>query len=168
MTEPTAGNNIIVADNDALIRDLLRSMLVNEGYSVFLAVDGEEALGFAHRIRAQLVVLDLNMPRLNGFRTCEEIRSLPGYADVPIVILTVYDGWDAREAARRIGATEFVTKPFRADTLLHRLMALMGRGEASLRPRLAQEWHRRREPVPAYAEAAELLHGLQVLNIYRR
>jgi len=167
MTEPTAGSSIIVADNDALIRDLLRSMLVNEGYSVFLAADGEEALGFAQRIRAQLVVLDLNMPRLNGFRACEAIRGLPGYDRVPIVVLTVYDGWDAREAARRIGATEFVTKPFRADALLRKLLALMGRSEASLRRRMAQEW-RRREPVPADAEAAELSHGLRVLSIYRR
>jgi DNA-binding response OmpR family regulator len=168
MSEPNAGGGIIVVDNDALIRDLLRSMLVNEGYSVFLAADGEEALSFAHRIRAQLVVLDLNMPKLNGFRTCEAMRSLPGYAHVPIVILTVYDGWDAREAARRIGATEFISKPFRADVLLQRLLTLMGRDEGSLRSRSAQEWRRQREPMPVYADAPELSHGLQVLNIYRR
>ena len=167
MTEP-AGDSIIVVDNDALVRDLLRSMLVHEGYSVFVAADGDEALGFAHRIRAQLVVLDLNMPRFNGFRTCEALRSLPGYADVPIVILTVYDGWDAREAARRIGATEFITKPFRADVLLRRLMALMGHDEGGWRAHSAQEWRRRSEPVPAYDEAPELSHGAWTLNVYRR
>ena len=167
MTDPAVGDGIIVVDNDALIRNLLRSMLVHEGYSVFLAADGDEALSFASRMRAQLVVLDLNMPRFNGFRTCEALRTLPGYADVPIVILTVYDGWDAREAARRIGATEYITKPFRADDLLHKLMALMGREETSLRARSAQEWERQREPVPAY-HAPELTHGLRVLNTYRR
>ena len=168
MAEPIIGDGIIVADNDALIRDLLRSMLVHEGYSVFLATNGAEALAYAHRLQAQLVVLDLGMPRLNGLCACEAMRRLPGYAGIPIVILTVFDGWDTREAAHRVGATRFFTKPFRSDEFMRELLSLIGERANAQWPSSGQAWTRHQEPAPAYDVSPELARGAKVLNIYRR
>jgi CheY-like chemotaxis protein len=64
------------------------------------------------------VLLDIAMPRLNGLQACAAIRNLPGYADVPIVMLTAYDDERFRVAAKRVGATTFITKPFRPSLLL--------------------------------------------------
>src|ERR1700733_11262579 len=100
--------NVIVADNDLVVRGVLRSLLENVGQTVFLAASGQEVLDVATRVRAGLVLLDLNMPRLNGFLTCEKLRRLPDYASVPIAILSAYDGPRSKRAAVRVGATLFL------------------------------------------------------------
>ncbi|HET6307092.1 MAG TPA: response regulator [Rhodopila sp.] len=113
--------NVIVADNDLVVRGVLRSLLESVGQTVFLATCGEEVLDVAARVRAGLVLLDLNMPRLNGFLTCEKLRRLPDYATTPIVILSAYDGPRPKRAAVRVGATQFLSKPFQPAVLLQAL-----------------------------------------------
>jgi CheY-like chemotaxis protein len=111
--------NVIVADNDMLIRDILRSALGGMGQSVFVAASGDEALALAETMAADLVVLDLNMPKGNGFQACERLRALPGYENTPIVILSAHDDDRVRRAVQQIGATLFLPKPFQlADLLL--------------------------------------------------
>jgi CheY-like chemotaxis protein len=112
---------VIVADNDLVVRGVLRSLLEGVGQTVFLATCGEEALAVASKVRANLVLLDLNMPRLNGFLTCEKLRLLPGYATTPIVILSAHDGERERNAAVRVGTTLFLSKPFQPAVVLQSL-----------------------------------------------
>jgi DNA-binding response OmpR family regulator len=121
MSVRNLNNGVIVAENDSQMRSLIRSMLIHSGQQVFPAVDGLEALAFARQFKARLVLLDIAMPRLNGIQACEAIRKVPGYHDVPIVILTGHDDGRLRAAARRNGAMEFLTKPFRPDLLMARL-----------------------------------------------
>jgi CheY-like chemotaxis protein len=118
MTSQVLTNGVIVAENDEQIRDLIRSVLLRVRQQVFPVADGAEALMLARRFRARLVLLDISMPRLNGLQACAAIRNLPGYADVPIVMLTAYDDERFRVAAKRVGATTFITKPFRPSLLL--------------------------------------------------
>jgi DNA-binding response OmpR family regulator len=160
--------DVIIADNDSIVRGILRSMLESQGYTVLLAVDGLEALDLAMRTSATLVILDYKMPRLDGFATCMQIRRLPGYADVPIAILTAFDNTDTRDLARRAGVTLFVTKPFKPADLLHDIRTLVGAdgGRATDAPVLV--WERRQEPVPLFGEPAQLSEGRRVLNICRR
>jgi len=113
-----AAVGVIVADNDMVIRGILRSILIGVGQEVHLAVSGEEAVAIASRMQARLVLLDLDMPKLNGLLACERLRALAGYASTPIVILTAYDGEDARRDAARAGATLFLVKPFQPAALL--------------------------------------------------
>jgi two-component system chemotaxis response regulator CheY len=112
---------VIVADNDVLIRGLLRSLLEGAGQTVILASCGEEVMAFASQVQARLIMLDLNMPRLNGFLTCERLRRLPGYEHTPIVILSAHDGERERHAAAKVGMTLFIAKPFQPAVLLQAL-----------------------------------------------
>ena len=111
----------MVVDDDPFVRDILRVGLARFNQDVFLAANGREALRYAQAIEVSMVVLDLDMPVLNGLNTCEQLRRLPGFAMTPIIILTGHDDEAAREAARRVGATEFISKPFRPVELMGRL-----------------------------------------------
>jgi DNA-binding response OmpR family regulator len=126
MNRGDAGTGVIVGENDTLMRGIIRSVLVQVEPQVFPAANGLEALILAQQFRARLVLLDIGMPRLNGLLACEAIRALPGYADVPVVMLTGYDDARLREAAWRLGARDFITKPFRPDLLLARLAPYLG------------------------------------------
>jgi two-component system chemotaxis response regulator CheY len=114
-------NGIILAENDALMRGVIRSVLLRAEQQVFPVGNGEEAVALARQFRARLVLLDIAMPVLNGLLACEIIRALPGYAEVPIVMLTGHDDGRFREAARRLGANDFIVKPFQPNVLLARL-----------------------------------------------
>jgi CheY-like chemotaxis protein len=129
MRQPGFDQTVIIADNDRSMRDLLRCVLDQPRRAVFLAANGIEAIEYAQSITADLVLLDMDMPRLGGLDACARIRDLPHYRDVPIVILTAYDGERARRKASQMGATAFFTKPFSSDGLRRGLVSILaGRG----------------------------------------
>ncbi len=109
---------IIVADNDSMMRGLLRTVLEQRGRTLLLCVDGEEAVALATHTVASLVLLDLRMPRMGGIEACLQIRGLPRYATIPIVILTVFDAETLKRRALKAGATSFLAKPFSRTQLL--------------------------------------------------
>jgi CheY-like chemotaxis protein len=166
---PNDANDVIIADNDYIVRDILRSILEAEGFTVLPVADGHEAIDYAMRTNARLLILDYKMPRLDGISTCGEIRRLPGYADVPIVILTAFDDELTRMAAREAGVTAFLTKPFKPIDLLHAVRELLGivapEHERSEQP--ARVWQRRPEPQPLFGEPTRLAEGHRVLRIFR-
>jgi len=114
-------NGVILAENDALMRGVIRAVLLRAGQQVFPVNNGAEAVTLAHQFRARLVLLDIAMPRLNGLLACEAIRALPDYSAVPIVMLTGHDDQRLRLAALRLGANDFIVKPFQPNVLLARL-----------------------------------------------
>ena len=116
---------LIVADDSSLIRELLRSHLDPRFGHVYLASDGAEAVEIARRIQARLVLLDYRMPRLNGLDACREIRELPEYAKLPIVLLTAYDDDRARRDAARAGVTLLLPKPFSPEQLIQAVTPLL-------------------------------------------
>jgi two-component system chemotaxis response regulator CheY len=157
---------VIVADNDAQLRGILRSMFTGLGFHVIQASDGLEALGFAQNTQARLVILDKKMPNLDGLQACAQIRRLPGYAQTPIIILTVYDDAETRAAANDAGATSFFAKPFRPDELLQNLAPLLGIDPGDRSQRVV--WKPIMEPSPAYGEPPELSLGRKLLALHRR
>lgn len=177
-------DSIIIAEDDGLMRGILRSLLIHSGRSIFLAGDGEEAVALARRVVARLVILDLRMPRMNGLRACEEIHRLPNYARVPIAVLTSLLSRDATQAAHRVGATVVFHKPIKPMTLLRGLAPFLGgRSTAGPEPSdyatnggasadfdlpVGQVWHRVQEPPPTFDEPEELSRGRKMLEIYRR
>jgi two-component system alkaline phosphatase synthesis response regulator PhoP len=133
MTDPAADRRVeraIVVDDDPVIRGILRSTLAGIGIGVHLASCGGEATTIAKRIKADLFVLDLLMPRMNGVETCRTLRSMDGYGATPIVVLTGHCSEDAKTAAFDAGATMFLLKPFRPAILLQALAPLL-RGRAA-------------------------------------
>ncbi len=166
----TAGtNDVIIADNDYIVRDILRSILEGEGFTVLSVADGREAIDYATRTSARLLILDYKMPRLDGISACAEIRRLPGYADVPIAILTVFDDDRTRAAARSAGVSAFLTKPFKSIDLLYAVRELLGTlgPEDERREPPTRVWRRRREPRPLFGEPPWLAEGSRVLRIFR-
>ena len=110
-----------VADARAVISELMRS----ERYRVVEAADGAEAVEAASRERPHLVLLDLNLPVLDGFEVARRLRQLPWMEGVPVVAVTAYHYHGMREAAIEAGCDEYVPKPVDFDELkevVHRLL----------------------------------------------
>jgi two-component system sensor histidine kinase BarA len=116
---------VIVADNDSMMRGLLRTVLEQPKRTILLCVDGTEAVELASQTLATLVLLDLRMPKMDGIEACHQIRALPRYGVVPIVILTVFDVEGMKRRALRAGATTFLSKPFSRAALLAALDPLI-------------------------------------------
>jgi CheY-like chemotaxis protein len=125
---------VIVADNDSSMRSLLRTVLEQPRRTVLLCVDGLEAVELASQTLATLVLVDLRMPKMDGIEACQQIRALPRYATVPVVILTVFDAEGLKRRALRAGATAFLHKPFSRVTLLGALGPLIAAHRRQMEP----------------------------------
>ena len=117
---------ILVADDEPHIRELVRLYLAKEGYELEFASDGPEALEKALRMRLDLVVLDLMMPKLDGFEVTKGIRE---QSDVPILMLTVRKEDAVKVAGLELGADDYLTKPFNPQELVARVKAILRRSD---------------------------------------
>jgi two-component system KDP operon response regulator KdpE len=119
---------VLVVDDEPQIRRVLRASLTSSGYEVFDARTGEAAIDFLHENRADLVLLDSNMPGMGGLEACREIRATSGIA---IIMLTVRDAEQDKIAALDAGADDYVAKPFSMPELLARIRAALRRVPAT-------------------------------------
>jgi len=115
---------ILVVDDEPQIRRVLRTTLTAEGYTIVEARDGTEAFEKVREIKPDLILLDMNMPGLDGLQVCREIRS---GSDVPIIMLTVRSAEKDKVRALDAGADDYVVKPFGIQELLARVRALLRR-----------------------------------------
>ncbi len=109
---------ILIVENEVSNRILIEKVLSTRGYRCLSASNGREALDMLDREAVDLILTDLSMPVLDGYRTTQLIRERPGMARVPIVAVTAYALSDENEAALRIGCNEYLTKPFKPRQLL--------------------------------------------------
>lgn len=119
---------ILLVDDEARMRKLVRDFLVRDGYTVAEAADGEEALSvFFDQKDIALIILDVMMPKMDGYEVCEEIRRV---SKVPIIMLTARS--DERDELRGfdLGIDEYVTKPFSPKLLVARVEAILRRSGA--------------------------------------
>jgi two-component system, OmpR family, KDP operon response regulator KdpE len=116
--------NILVVDDEPQIRRVMRTTLAAQGYTVTEARSGEEALEKIRSERADLIILDMNMPGLDGLETCREIRNT---SDTPIIMLTVRNSERDKVQALDAGADDYVVKPFGVQELLARIRAALRR-----------------------------------------
>src|ERR1700756_2642610 len=115
---------VLVADDDAELRELIAFTLSQAGYLVIKASDGSAAVRLVAAEAPDLVVLDINMPALSGFKVCEAIRAK---SRVPVMMLTVRGEEEDLVTALELGADDYLTKPFSPRTLLARVKALLRR-----------------------------------------
>ncbi|NLZ92484.1 MAG: response regulator transcription factor, partial [Firmicutes bacterium] len=115
---------ILVVDDEKPIAEILRYNLEQEGYQVSVAYDGAEALQQARSWQPDLILLDIMLPKKDGFAVCREIRQ---FSNVPIIMLTAKDTELDKVLGLEIGADDYVTKPFSAREVLARVKALLRR-----------------------------------------
>ena len=108
---------VLIADDKATSRELVRTVLEKVGYTVVEAADGIEALQSARDSVPDIIILDLQMPGLDGFSVLEELRKDPRFVATPILALTASAMQGDRERALHIGFTGYVTKPIRLQVL---------------------------------------------------
>src|SRR5215472_5679676 len=109
---------ILIIENEVSNRILIERVLSTRGYRCISASNGQEALLILDRENVDLILTDLSMPVLDGYRTTQLIRERPTMASVPIVAVTAYALNDENEAAMQIGCNEYLTKPFKPRQLL--------------------------------------------------
>ena len=119
---------ILVVDDEKLIVKGIRFSLEQEGMEVDCAYDGEEALEYARRCEYDLVLLDVMLPKLDGFQVCQQIRE---FSDMPIVMLTAKSEDMDKILGLEYGADDYITKPFNILELKARIRALLRRANAA-------------------------------------
>ena len=123
---------ILIVDDEQHIRRAVGRALIARSYQVEMATDGEEALPIAAATQPDLVVLDLNLPGLDGLTVCHLLRE---QSAVPILVLSVRDDATDKVAALDLGADDYLTKPFSVEELMARVRALLRRANAQGTPR---------------------------------
>ncbi len=103
---------VLAVDDSLTMREMLRITLTEAGFNVILAEDGVDALTQLPGLDPDLILTDLNMPRMDGFGLIDAVRKGDIYARVPILILTTESAATLKERARNAGATGWITKPF--------------------------------------------------------
>lgn len=123
--------NIIIVEDDEDIADSIRYNLEREGFRVRIAVTGEEALNLILSGPPSLILLDLNLPGMNGFEICRRLRAESPTAKVPILVLTARADETDKVLGLNMGADDYITKPFGMRELVARVNAALRRAEGS-------------------------------------
>ncbi len=109
---------ILTVDDSVSMRALLKHALASNGFNVVQAEDGQEALDWLAINDIDVIITDINMPRLDGFGLIEALRSCERHRDRPILVLSTESSEDKKSRARAAGATGWIVKPFDADKLI--------------------------------------------------
>lgn len=120
-----AHSTIMVVDDDDDIRQMMRVLLEEDGYSVLEAENGQQAIEIAQSASPDLILMDLSMPVLDGLTATRRMREIDRVSDVPIIAITAYDSPEHRTNASAAGINEYLTKPIdfvKLDKLLDRFL----------------------------------------------
>ncbi len=115
------GGRILVVDDEGKNRALLRDLLEADGHEVFEACDGQEALELTQVARPDVILLDVMLPKLDGFEVCRRLKASPATAPIPVLLVTSLSGRSERLQGIRAGANDFITKPVDTADLIVRV-----------------------------------------------
>lgn len=152
-TTPEPAGRILVADDSAAVRALLASQLCERGYEIVEAQDGQEAVDLAETTRPDVMLCDIEMPRLDGFGVLQALQASPELAQLPVVFLTGRTGSDDVARGLRLGAYDYLRKPFEEIELIARV-------QAAMRTRRLQDELRVRNAELELLSATDALTGL--------
>jgi len=117
--------SILIAEDDAHIAELIKIILETKGYTTHWAKDGQEALVEAERLRPDLILLDVMMPKLNGYEVLRHLKDNSDLKNIPIIFVTVRGETDSKVVGLRLGGHDYITKPFDLDELIARVEAAL-------------------------------------------
>ncbi|MDQ7096549.1 response regulator transcription factor [Desulfosporosinus sp. PR] len=121
-------NNILIVDDDQHIRELVKVFLRNEGFEIYEATDGIDALSKLESIKTDMVILDIMMPHMDGWQLCNELRK---YYDIPLLMLTAKGETSQKVKGFQLGTDDYLVKPFEPQELVVRVKALLKRYQIS-------------------------------------
>jgi DNA-binding response OmpR family regulator len=124
----------LIAEDDETMGHLVAEALQEAGLHAHWVSDGIEALNYVLESKPDIVVLDLNLPRLQGFEICTMLRKAVPVRQIPVIILSGLGHWDNKLQAFELGADDYVTKPFHMDELVARVEAVLRRARLSNPP----------------------------------
>jgi signal transduction histidine kinase len=113
--------SILVVDDIAANRNLLSATLEPKGYEVLLASNGSSALKVAGRAQPNLILMDVNMPEMDGYEACRQLKTMPGLAEIPVIFITANDDPDSLVKGFQAGGVDYITKPFKEQEVLMRV-----------------------------------------------
>jgi two-component system chemotaxis response regulator CheY len=117
---------VLTIDDSVTMRDMLRLALVEAGFNVVQAIDGVNGLEVLREARPDIIITDINMPRLDGFGLIEKVREDPEHRAIPILVLTTESDPARRDRARCAGATGWIVKPFNPVKLVDAVRRVVG------------------------------------------
>jgi CheY-like chemotaxis protein len=118
---------IMVVEDHELSRDALSRRLERRGYRVVLAVDGEQAIRLGRSERPDLILMDLGLPRVDGWEATRQLKADPATQRIPIIVLSAHAMTNDRDQALQAGGDDFDTKPIRFQALLEKIEVLLTR-----------------------------------------
>jgi two-component system alkaline phosphatase synthesis response regulator PhoP len=125
-----AKGRILVVDDEIYIVHILDFSLGMEGYEVITALDGEQALEKARAEKPDLIVLDIMMPKLDGYETCKLLKGDAGTKDIPVILLSAKGRNVDQKIGFEVGADDYITKPFSPRKLVERINAILGQSSS--------------------------------------
>jgi DNA-binding response OmpR family regulator len=130
-TLPPKAPSVLIVDDEPNILLSLQFLMKKAGYDVRTAKDGEQALDEIAKARPDIVLLDVMMPKLDGFSVCQRIRAEPEWKDVRVIMLTARGRDVEREKGLSLGADDYITKPFSTKDAIDRVAAVLAKQTAS-------------------------------------
>jgi CheY-like chemotaxis protein len=116
---------ILVVEDQAAIINMLRMRLEANNYEVITAGDGQEGLEKAHKENPSLIILDIMLPKMNGYKVCQLLKADPKYNTIPIIISSGRTPQEIKKVGQEVGADAYVSKPFEAEVLLSKMKELL-------------------------------------------
>lgn len=117
---------ILIVDDEADIIEILRFVLEANGFECVTAMDGEEGLKLAREISPDLIILDVMMPKINGYKISRLLKYDNKYKDIPILMITARSQEEDKVIGEETGANEYITKPFKVDYVVEKVKSYLG------------------------------------------
>jgi CheY-like chemotaxis protein len=124
---PLPGKRVLVVDDEKFVRELIKIKLGRCGLTVIEATNGLEGVEMARNLKPDIILMDVMMPKMNGFEACEKLKSMPDTAGIPIVMLTARGEQMNQEKGLSLGATGYMSKPFSPQKLAELVIEILQR-----------------------------------------
>lgn len=121
-----AAKTVLVVEDKASLTQMLQFLFLSKGLDVQIAFDGLEAMEKISELRPDLVLLDIMMPRMDGFEVLEKLKASPDTENIPVIMLTARKSREDMEKAKALGAVEYITKPFKAVEVVDKVLRHLG------------------------------------------
>jgi twitching motility two-component system response regulator PilG len=118
----TEKKTVLVVEDKASLTQMLKFLFLSKGLSVQIAFNGEEALEKARSLHPNLILLDIMMPRMDGFEVLEKLREQDDTSGIPVIMLTARKSREDMTRAKDLGAVEYITKPFKAVEVVDKVL----------------------------------------------